>query len=177
MVLHEAVHLRPRPFDGHVKDFLEDLLLPAEHLRSLGLIHLQAVFAFPVAVARRGVKFLALYRRFLQPVDRELAAHFPCAFMHLHSTSMFLLDTFLEIEEIRCFQVNYEVRSGGPPVAGMIPHWRKIQAAGRPLLLRGSLTPDEMRLLMDSLDPRGLYLYVMIENMAEVEALRPVVGM
>ncbi len=119
----------------------------------------------------------SLYRRFLQPVDRALAAHFPCAFIHLHSTSMFLLDAFLEIEEIRCFQVNYEVRSGGPPVAGMIPYWCKIQAADRPLLLRGSFTPDEMRLLVDALDPRGLYLYVMVEDMAEVEALRPLVGM
>ena len=35
---------------------------------------------------------------------------------------------------IRCFQVNYEAGSGGPPVAGMIPVFRKIQAAGRPLL-------------------------------------------
>lgn len=118
-----------------------------------------------------------LYRAFLQPIDRELASHFPCAFMHLHSTSMFLLEAFLEIEEIRCFQVNYELISGGPPVSGMLPYWRRIQQAGRPLLIRGSFTPDEARELVDGLDPRGLYLYVMVENEAEIEALRPALGM
>ena len=124
-----------------------------------------------------GVFSPRLYRELLQPVDRELAGHFSRAFIHLHSTSMFLLDAFLEVEEIRCFQVNYELISGGPPVAGMIPYWRRIQQAGRPLLIRGSFAPEELRLLVDTLDARGLYLYIMVESLAEVEALRPVLGM
>ena len=124
-----------------------------------------------------GVFSPKLYREFLQPVDREVAAHFPSAFIHLHTNSMFLYDLFLEVEEIRCFQVNYELHSGGPPVAGMIPALRKIQAANRPLLVRGSFTADELRLLVDSLDPRGLYLYIMVASLAEIETLRPVLGL
>jgi len=116
-----------------------------------------------------------LYREFLQPIDRELAGHFPCSFMHLHSTSMFLLDAFLEIEEIRCFEINYDV--SGPPLEEMIPYYQMVQRAERPLLIRGSFTPDEARLLMDALEPRGLYLYVMVASPAEIEALRPVFGM
>jgi hypothetical protein len=118
-----------------------------------------------------------LYREFVQPVDRWLASHYPCAFMHLHSTSMFLLDAFLEVAEIRCFEVNYEVISGGPPIEGMRPFFQRIQAADRPLLVRGSFTPDEMRCLVDGLDPRGLYVYVMVESLQEVEELRRVLGM
>jgi len=124
-----------------------------------------------------GVLSPRLYREFLQPVDREVAGRFRNAFIHLHTNSMFLYDLYLEVEEIRCFQVNYEFRSGGPPIAGMVPAFRKIQAAGRPLLVRGSFTPDELRHLVDSLDPRGLYLYIMVASLAEVEALRPVLGM
>jgi hypothetical protein len=124
-----------------------------------------------------GVYSPRLYREFLQPVDREVAGHFPCAFIHLHTNSMFLYDLFLEIEELRCFQVNYELHSGGPPIAGMIPAFRKIQAARRSLLVRGSFTPDELRRLVDVLDPCGLYLYIMVGSLAEVERLRPVVGM
>jgi hypothetical protein len=86
---------------------------------------------------------------------------------------MFLYDLFLEIEELRCFQVNYELHSGGPPIAGMIPAFRKIQAAGRSLLVRGSFTPEELHQLVDSLDPCGLYLYIMVGSRAEVERLRP----
>jgi hypothetical protein len=118
-----------------------------------------------------------LYREILQPIDRELASHFACAFIHLHSTSMFILDAFLEIEQIRCYEVNYEKQSGGPPVAGMIPFWRMIQSAGRPLLIRGSFTPDEARQVMDALDRRGLFLYVMVGSLDEVRALSPILGL
>lgn len=117
----------------------------------------------------------ALYRKFVQPVDRMLAAHFASNFIHLHSTSMFLLDAFLEIEEIQCYEVNNDAL--GPPVAAMVPHFRKIQRAGKPLLIRGSFTTEEMRLLMDSLEPRGLFLNIMVQEMREIDALRPLVGM
>jgi hypothetical protein len=116
-----------------------------------------------------------LYRQFVQPVDRMLAGLFTSAFIHLHSTSMFLLEAFLEIEEIRCFEINND--TGGPPVKKMVPFFQMIQKAKRPLLIRGSFSPDEMRLLMDSLEVRGLFLLVMVRSMQEVEALRPLVGM
>jgi hypothetical protein len=113
-----------------------------------------------------------LYRRFVQPVDRTLARHFPSSFMHLHSTSMFLLDAILAIGEIQCFEVNNDV--AGPPLPKMVTYFQRIQTAGKPLLIRGSFTPEEMRLLMDSLDPRGLFLNVMVQSMNQVEPLRPI---
>ena len=89
---------------------------------------------------------------------------------------MFILDAFLEIEQIRCFEVNYEVHSGGPPIEGMVPYFQMIQGAQRPLLIRGSFTPDEISLLMDALEPRGLYVYIMVTSMKEVDTLRPLLG-
>jgi hypothetical protein len=117
----------------------------------------------------------ALYRKFVQPVDRAMAARFPSSFMHLHSTSMFLLDAFLEIAEIQCFQINKDAL--GPSTTAMIPHYRKVQEAGKPLLIRGAFDSEEVRLLLDSLDPRGLFLNIMVESMARVESLRPLFGM
>ncbi len=117
----------------------------------------------------------SLYRRFVQPVDRMLARRFAASFIHLHSTSMFLLDAFLEIEEIRCLEINHDAI--GPPLRQMVPYFQRTQAAGRPLLIRGSFTPEELRLLMDSLEPRGLFLNIMVKDVAEVEVLRPLVGM
>jgi hypothetical protein len=115
-----------------------------------------------------------LYRKYVQPVDRKLASHFASSFIHLHSTSMFLLDAFLEIEEIRCFQINND--ASGPPVKEMLCYFRKVQKAKRPLLIRGSFKQEEMQLLMDSLEPRGLFLNIMVNTMKEIEALRPIVG-
>ncbi len=116
-----------------------------------------------------------LYRKFVQPVDRMLAGHFSNSFIHLHSTSMFLLDAFLEIEEIRCFQVNND--ASGPPVKDMVPYFQMVQNAKRPLLIRGSFKPEEIRLLMDSLEPRGLFLNIMVKGMEEVDILKPLLGM
>lgn len=117
----------------------------------------------------------AFYRRFVQPVDRIIAARFSNSFIHLHSTSMFLLDAFLEIEEIRCFEINQD--ASGPPVSAMIPHFRKVQAAGRPLLVRGSFSPSGLATLLDSLDPRGLFLNIMVTGPRDIDLLRPLAGM
>jgi hypothetical protein len=117
----------------------------------------------------------ALYRKFVQPVDRALASRFPCSFMHLHSTSMFLLDAFLEIQEIQCFQINKDAL--GPSTAAMIPHYRKVQKAAKPLLIRGSFDAEEVRLLLDSLDPRGVFLNIMTESITQIESLRHVISM
>lgn len=117
----------------------------------------------------------SLYRKFVQPVDRALARRFACSFMHLHSTSMFLLDAFLEIEEIRCFEINNDVC--GSAVAGMVPHFQKVQRARRPLLIRGSFTTEELKLLLDSLEPRGLFLNIMVKSMEEIATLRRVIKM
>jgi len=116
-----------------------------------------------------------LYRKLVQPVDRMIAKQFECNFIHLHSTSMFMLDAFLEIEELRCFEINIE--SFNIPVKGMIEYFKMVQDADRPLLIRGSLTEDELRLVVDSLDPRGLYLHIMPQDKKEIDALRPILGM
>ena len=116
----------------------------------------------------------ALYRSSCSQSTAD-RGHFPTAFIHLHSTSMFLLDAFLEIDEIRCFEVNNDAL--GPPVAAMVPYYRRVQEAKKPLLIRGSFNTEEMRLLMDSLEPRGLFLNMMVTRMEEIEALRPLVGM
>lgn len=116
-----------------------------------------------------------LYRALVQPVDRTLAGHFASSFIHLHSTSMFLLEAFLEIEEIQCFEINNDVC--GPPIKEMVRSFQRVQAARRPLLIRGSFNPAEIQLLMDSLEPRGLFLLMMVNTMEEVESLRPLVNL
>ena len=116
-----------------------------------------------------------LYRDLIQPVDRMIAENFSHCFMHTHSTSMFLLEHLLDIEEIKLIQVNYEPYS--VPLEQMIPCFQRIQASGRPLLIRGTFEPNEIRLVMDAVEPKGLYLHLMVQDMFEMETLRPLVGM
>jgi hypothetical protein len=116
-----------------------------------------------------------LYEKYLKPVDSRVTANFGSAFMHLHATSMIALDQILDIPTIRCLEINNDV--GGPPVSWLAPYLQKVQKAKKPLLIRGSFTPEEMRMLMDCLEPAGLYLYIMIKDIKEMEALRPIVGL
>jgi hypothetical protein len=116
-----------------------------------------------------------LYRSLVQPVDRMIAGGFACNFIHLHTTSMAMLDDFLAIDELRCLQINIETFN--VPVEGMIRFFRRVQEADRPLLIRGSLTADEARLIVDSLDPRGVYLHILVQSREEIDALRPILGM
>lgn len=115
-----------------------------------------------------------LYRKFLQPVDREIAGSYPCSFIHLHSTSMFLLEAILEVEELKCFEINND--AGGPSLEKMIPYFRMVQDAERSLVIRGSLTADELGCILDRLDNRGLYLLILVKDLEEVEILKEVLG-
>lgn len=116
-----------------------------------------------------------VYRRLLRPVDREWARRTPYTIMHNHSTSMFVLDDILEVEEITALQVNRDVE--GPALERMIPFYRMIQDADRSLMVRGSFTARELDQMLESLTPAGLYLYIIIEDLAEIEPLRQVLNM
>lgn len=116
-----------------------------------------------------------LYREFVLPVDNMLASRFENNFLHLHSTSMFLLDGFLEIKKLNCVQVTQDAT--GPTVAEMIPYYQRIQQAGHPLLARGTFNPGEIRLIMNSLEPKGLFLNILVSDMNQVEEIRPLVGL
>jgi hypothetical protein len=59
----------------------------------------------------------------------------------------------------------------------MIPCFKKIQQADRALVIRGSFDPDELRLLMDSLNPEGLLLLVMVKDLHEIDVARPILGL
>ena len=65
----------------------------------------------------------------------------------------------------------------GPPLAEMIPYFRMIQEHGRSLLVRGSFTSDELLMLADELSAAGLYIQIIAKDLAEIEKLRPLVGM
>jgi hypothetical protein len=115
-----------------------------------------------------------LYRDFLKPLDRELAGRYPYNVMHLHSTSMYILEDFLEIKEIKSFEINLDVAAD---LKAMLPYYKKVQENKRPLIVRGSFSPDDLGLLVDSLESTGLYLVIMVKNSGEMEALRPILGM
>jgi len=111
-----------------------------------------------------------LYATLLQPWDRRMAEAFPYAAIHLHSSSLFLLDRILDVKALGCIQINKDV--GNTAVAEMLPFLQMVQARNRSLLLRGRLDLDDLALLRGSLSPDGLYLQIVVETTAETGRLR-----
>ena len=112
----------------------------------------------------------ALYATLLQPWDRRMAEAFPYAAIHLHSSSLFLLDRILDVEALRCIQINKDV--GNAAIAEMMPFFRMVQARRRSLLIRGKLDLEDLALLRSHLSPDGLYLQIVVETAAETRRLR-----
>jgi len=111
-----------------------------------------------------------LYTTLLQPWDRRMAEAFPYAAIHLHSSSLFLLDRILEVEAIGCIQINKDV--GNAAIEEMMPYFRRVQSQRRSLLIRGKLDFADLALLRANLSPDGLYLQIVVETAKETRLLR-----
>jgi hypothetical protein len=103
-----------------------------------------------------------VYCDLIQAFDRQIAAEFPYCLIHLHNSSLFLLDYFLEIEEIDVFQINRDVV--GMPTEEMIPYLKRVQDQKRRLLIRGSLTKEDLQLMHANLSPTGLILQIVLDK-------------
>ena len=108
-----------------------------------------------------------LLRQFIIEPNRFLASQFPCSFIHLHTSSLFLLDIFLEIEELDVIQINKD--ANGMEVEEIIPFFQKVQNAEKRLVIRGPITEVDMKLLSDNLSPNGLLIQTIMDNPAEVK--------
>lgn len=103
-----------------------------------------------------------IYCDLIQAFDRQVAAAFPYCLIHLHNSSLFLLDYFLEIEEIDVFQINRDLV--GMSTEEMIPYLKKVQDQKRRLLVRGPMTKDDLRLMHTNLSPTGLILQIVLNT-------------
>jgi hypothetical protein len=65
------------------------------------------------------------------------------------------IDALLEVPEIRAFQLVQGVGADAP-IMQWIPFIRKVQAAGRSLVI--SLTVDEVESFVDAVGPKGIFL-------------------
>jgi hypothetical protein len=112
----------------------------------------------------------ALYVQHLQHEDARQASAFPYSVIHLHSSSLFLLNRILDVELLKCIQINKDV--GGAEVPKMLPFLRMVQDRGKRLLIRGKLDHDDLNLLRRELTPKGLYLQIVVEGSAETQEFR-----
>jgi hypothetical protein len=112
-----------------------------------------------------------LYDEFLRPLDERLADIVPYSLMHLHFSSLFLIDNFLEVPTIKAFQVSKD--AGTDTIAAMLPGLKKIQRAGRPLIVKGAFDENDLQLIKENLSVAGLCLQPVVSGVDEATQMLP----
>ena len=110
-----------------------------------------------------------LYREFVHPIDCRIAAETEFTLFHLHSTGMHLLNTLLENKGVRILQFS---KDEGVELGSVLPGLKKIQEAGKCLVLKGRLNREELQLLKRNLDFRGLCVQAVVRDQDEADQFR-----
>jgi hypothetical protein len=108
----------------------------------------------------------SIFREFLMPALKISCRAAEVNFIHLHSACLYPVDVLLEDDSFDVLQINVDHRGMGPPVGKLIATFKKIQAAGRPLLLWGEFSPEEWELIQNQLSPVGLSLQPIVQDTA-----------
>jgi 5-methyltetrahydrofolate--homocysteine methyltransferase len=111
-----------------------------------------------------------LYVKYLQEEDRRIASAFPYDVIHLHSSSLHLLDRIADVAPQKCIEINKD--QGGWGVSRMLPLFKMVQSRGKKLIVRGKLDLADLESLRKELSPRGLYLQIVIDKPEEAKRLR-----
>jgi hypothetical protein len=114
----------------------------------------------------------SLYREFLLEPDTILSNAYPYSAIHLHPASFFILDDLLSIDGLKAIEVNLDV--GGPSMEEMLPYLQKILRK-KPLILWGALTEEDIRLVLQELPSRGLFLVLVAPTAKEAKHLMSIV--
>jgi hypothetical protein len=106
----------------------------------------------------------SIFREFILPALRIGRRAAEVNFIHLHSACLYPVDALLNDDTFDVLQINVDHRGMGPPVCKLIDTFKKIQAAGRPLLLWGEFSPEEWELVQSQLSPVGLSLQPIVQQ-------------
>ena len=112
-----------------------------------------------------------LYTEFLRPMDERLAGISEYTLIHLHASSLFLIEQFLEVSTIRAFQITKD--PGGAALSDMIPSLIKIQNAGKPLIVKGQFDDADLNLMKHKLSLAGLCIQPVVSSLEDAKQMLP----
>jgi len=106
------------------------------------------------------------YKEFVQPYDRKLCQAFDYTTIHFHSAHYIHVDAVTDIKELGALQISLEPPPYGPTLSEWIPILNRV-IRKKPLVLNGSLTREQINMLLEELPPQGLYLQALTQQAGE----------
>ncbi len=110
-----------------------------------------------------------LYNEFLKPLDKILAGITSYTLIHLHSSSLHLIENFLDVNTIRAFQITKDPNVESVDL--MISSLNKVQEFNKPLVVKGRFTKDDYSVLKNNLKPGGLCIQPVVKSKDEVSEI------
>jgi hypothetical protein len=116
------------------------------------------------------------YQKFIHLLDKQFWSVAPYVFRHFHSSALQHLDVVLTEPDLRAVEITID--DGGSPLSVIKDRIAKVQEAGKPVIVHGTLGAEEMAYLVSSLESTGLYIAARAHSaasandlLAELEAL------
>lgn len=103
-----------------------------------------------------------IYEQFLLKCDEQIFSLTDCSLMHLHTTSLFLLDYFLKNRSIGVIQISRD--DGYENIGELLPYLKAVQSAKKRLILRGVFTTDELILIRQHISPIGFCIHTVVST-------------
>jgi len=110
-----------------------------------------------------------LYEKFLKPNDERITSISNYTLIHLHSSSLVLINKFLEVSQIKAFQITKD--QGIVKLEDMLPGLMKIQKAGKSLIIKGVFNDSDLELIKKNISVAGLCLQPVVSNATEAEQM------
>jgi len=112
----------------------------------------------------------AHYREFLLPRDAAVLRTYDYCFIHLHSSSVHVLDDILGIDPLAAVQLSVDV--GGPGPLELFGNFEKVLTRTRLIIQVDGKesSPDEIVQLCRRLPPEGFYILVRADSLQEGNA-------
>jgi hypothetical protein len=99
-----------------------------------------------------------LYEDVLMDFDREVLAAFPYTLIHLHAAGLHMVDPLLRIRELGAVQINLDRETGVWNKGRVLALSRRIQNAGKGLIICGDLSEEDFQEFAGTLEAEGLIL-------------------
>jgi len=112
------------------------------------------------------------FRRFFLSADAAFIGGLRSPFLHLHSGGLRCLPGVLDVPNLRAIELSHD--PSGPSLETICAAARRIQSAGLAVQISNWQHPlqrDEIELILDSVDPRGLKITLQAQSIAEAESL------
>ncbi|MHC4872705.1 MAG: hypothetical protein ACYTFY_12760 [Planctomycetota bacterium] len=100
-----------------------------------------------------------MYEEYFLEYDRQILSSTPYSMIHIHSCGMRLVEVMLKIKELTGFEMQMDKESGELDIDMYLHYCRKIQEAGRGLLIYGKMNEKELADLQEALSPDGLAIF------------------